>query len=117
VGPAPYRTSPRARAPDPYLAAWAHYRDRRWLKWVLFFTWPAIAWVATGMLHPRDDEGGLWVCLSVAIAALGVMSWLGTFVCPRCRARMYVRGSLSDVHPDGCRSCGIEVGTPKYPEG
>lgn len=116
MAPAPYRTPPRARPPDPYLEAWAHYRDRRWLKWVLFLAWPALAWVATSMLRPRDEDGGLLVFLTVAIAALGVMSWLGTFVCPRCRARMYVRGALSNVHPDRCRSCGIEVGTPKYPE-
>ena len=113
----PYRAPPRVRPPDPYLEAWAHYRDRRWLKWALFLTWPAVAWVAVSMIHPHDEDGGLLVSLAVAVAALAVMSWLGTFVCPRCHARMYVRGALSDVRPDGCRSCGIEVGTPKYPGG
>jgi hypothetical protein len=115
VGPAPYRSPPRPAAPDPYLAAWARYHERRWLKWVLFFAWPPVAWVAIAMMRPGEDGGGLYVCLTVAVVALAVMGWLGAFSCPRCNGRMYVRQSALASSRDGCPHCGLDVGTPKFP--
>lgn len=84
------------------------------MKVVLFFTWPFVAWMVVAMLRPRNDDGGLFIFLAVAVGALGVMSWLGTFTCPRCSGRMYVRQSPHPGSRDGCTHCGIAVGTPKF---
>ena len=114
MGSAPYRTS-RGAPPDPYLAAWAEYRNRRQLKWAVLVV-PAVApFLLPAWLRGADDSLLQFVCVVVALGALATMGWLGLFACPRCSARMYVRGAGSDGDADGCRSCGLRVGTPKYP--
>jgi hypothetical protein len=111
----PYRTPPEPRSPDPYLVAWQSYRDRRAMKWVLFFGWPAGAAVLVSMTRFHSEDGPYVAWAVMGALALVAMCLLGIFTCPRCGARMYVRSLMRETSPDGCRSCGIDVGTPKYP--
>jgi predicted RNA-binding Zn-ribbon protein involved in translation (DUF1610 family) len=113
----PYRTPPEPKTPDPYLVAWQRYRDRRAMKWVLFFGWPVAAAFFVGMMRFHTDDGPYVAWVVCGVGALVAMSVLGVFSCPRCGARMYVRSLWRDDAPDGCRACGIDVGTPKYPPG
>lgn len=111
----PYRTPPEPRSQDPYLVAWQRYRDRRSMKWVLFFGWPVATAALVSMMRFHEEDGPWLAWAIMGTLALVAMSLLGIFSCPRCGARMYVRSLVRDTSPDGCRSCGIDVGTPKFP--
>jgi hypothetical protein len=113
--PEPYRTPRNPKGPDPYLVAWQAYRDRRAMKWVLFFGWPVAAAVLVSMMRFRTEDGPYVAWVVMGACALVAMCALGVFRCPRCGARMYVRSLLRDGDPDGCRACGLDVGTPKAP--
>lgn len=113
--PEPYRTPPQPKKPDPYLVAWQSYRDRRAMKWVLFFGWPVGAAILVSMMRFHSENGPYVAWVVMGGLALVAMALLGIFTCPRCGERMYVRSLMRDNSPDGCRGCGIDVGTPKYP--
>jgi hypothetical protein len=111
----PYRAPREPRSPDPYLAAWERYRERRAMKWILFFGWPVAAVLIVSAMRFHSDDGPFVAFGVLGVVALVAMSWLGVFPCPRCGARMYVRTLWRDTARDGCRECGLDVGTPKYP--
>jgi hypothetical protein len=85
------------------------------MKWVVFFGWPVAATLVLRAMEFHSDQGPWVAGLLLGLGSLAAMCALGVFTCPRCGARMYVRTQLRDPSPDGCRSCGIDVGTPKYP--
>jgi hypothetical protein len=111
----PYRTAREPKGADPYLAAWEAYRDRRAMKWVLFFGWPFAAAAVVSMMRFHSENGPFVAWAIMGVAALVAMCAAGVFACPRCGARMYVRSLMREASPDGCRACGLDIGTPKYP--
>jgi hypothetical protein len=118
MGFEPYRTLPAARPPDPYLVAWDTYRSRRRAKWILFFTWPLVAKYLLGMLFIQrllGPDGALYGYAVLGLAAFVGMGYLSRLDCPRCGERMFIFGWWGDRPSDGCRSCDLKLGTPKYP--
>jgi hypothetical protein len=85
------------------------------MKWALFLAWPVALVLVYGTIRFHTDDGRYIAGMVTGAAALVAMCVLGVFTCPRCGARMYVRTVSRDTSPDGCRSCGIDVGTPKFP--
>ncbi len=111
----PYRAPREPRSPDPYLAAWEQYRERRAMKWILFFAWPFVSGLVIHAMRFHSDDGPLVAVAVAGLAGFAAMAFVGVFSCPRCGARMYVRTSARDAKHDGCRACGLDVGTPKFP--
>jgi hypothetical protein len=118
VASEPYRTPPAGLRPDPYLAAWAAFRSRRRAKWILFFAWWFVAKYLTGMFVGAHLLSGDHVLYGYVVIGLAVFAWMGYLSlldCPRCGARMFIFGLWGDRHGDGCSSCDLPLGTPKYP--
>jgi hypothetical protein len=118
VNDGPYRV-PAPEPPDPYLAAWASLRRRRFtmgtvavgLVWIVF---P----VCLGALV-RHTAATMLVAIAVVLAAAVVarlaFSW-PAFRCPRCLRPFFRAPALQfGLLVEPCPHCGLEIGTPMNP--
>ena len=116
VSESPYRV-PVPRPPDPYIVAWANLGRRKAFAWAAALLW-ALAFTVT---LPAIVARARVVGIAAAVTAVCWVSRivgnivLAHFRCPRCGSSFYGARRTWVPWSSACVTCGIEIGTPKYP--
>ena len=94
-------------ADKTYAAAWADYKRRRLLGYLV----PAILLLASWAIKSYSSQAPLALFAAAVVAWLGLQNWYERWPCPRCGKRFHEPGKVNEI----CSSCGLDKATIRVP--
>jgi len=90
-----------------YAAAWADYKKRRLIAYLV----PAVLLLLSWWIRDYSHVAPIALFATAVIAWLGLQNWYERWPCPRCGKRFHEPGKVNQT----CASCGLDKATMRVP--